>query len=165
MTNKRTIQEGRYEAMEHQQFVERNGKSVIVTKENPRNPLSIGQAYAFFDCPASKEEIEAELPTIREYAQTPKELELSLVEGMDNLESIAKQRNDTKLLSLAEGAREVGRRYCLEGTYPSSDNSSTAVELKDILNTAYASDLFPVGKFHREVLYFNEQEQDWFELE
>lgn len=144
-------------------FIDRRGNKVNSCRYNCKK--NTGKAYAFFNCSASKEEIEAELPTIREYARTPEELDLSLVEGMNNLESRAKQRNDTKLLSLAQGAGRAGRRYCLEGTYPNSDNLSTATELKDVLNTAYASDLFPEGKFHREVLYFNEQERDWFELE
>ena len=42
----------------------------------------IGKAYAFFNCKASKGDIEGELPFIREFVKTPNELELTLMEGM-----------------------------------------------------------------------------------
>ena len=50
--------------------------------------MEIGKAYAFFNCRASKEKIEAELPTIRDLVETPYGLELSLKEGTDHLRDL-----------------------------------------------------------------------------
>jgi len=98
----------------------------------PRGCNEYGRAYAFFDCTATKDEIESELSHIRDMTNTPSELELTLVEGVTNL-----KRDD----QLAEVARQVhgdGMKYVLQASYPSKDNKTAADELGAIGNNMYA---------------------------
>ncbi len=108
----------------------------------------MGKAYGFFECRASKEAIELEIPTIRRLVKTPSKLELSLIEGMENV------RGDSRLISLAKAAKEQGINYLLDATYPDATNRETADELSAILNQAYQSPLY--GKrepFMGEIIY------------
>jgi len=108
----------------------------------------IGKAYAFFDCKASKESIEALLPDIRDAVETPGELELSLMEDFNLL------KGDSEVLGMAREAKEAGVRYAMEANYPNATNLKTADELAAILNQAYQSDLYPQGgKFKRWIFY------------
>ena len=95
-----------------------------------------GMAYAFFDCRASKEQIEAELPTIRECVKTPSNLELSLTEGVEKL------RGDTRLMAVAKEAKESGMRYVLQAKYKDATNKQTADEVASVMNQAYQSPLY-----------------------
>lgn len=110
-----------------------------------------GKAYAFFDCSASKNEIEAELPTVRRLAQTPNQLEISLTEEFDKL------KGDWGLVSLnsiAKHAKKMGLRYLMEATYPNATNKATADELAIILNQAYQSPLSQNKEpFRGEIIY------------
>lgn len=99
----------------------------------------MGIAYGFFDCNASKSEIESELPTIRELAQTPSGLELTLIEGVENLKC------DSKLRPIVEEAKKAGLKYVLEARYKGS-SKEIAHEVKDILIQAYQSLLFQEGE-------------------
>jgi hypothetical protein len=107
-----------------------------------------GKAYAFFNCNASKGDIEKKLPYIRNAVQTPKTLELSLLEGTDTL------TGDTKLLQITKEAKEAGIKYVMEATYPNMTNHQTADEVASILNQAYQSSLYKKGEqFVGEVVY------------
>ena len=108
----------------------------------------MGQAYGFFDCRASKGDIEAELPTVRDLARVPSALELSLIEGVENL------TGDERLMALAKEAKESGMRYVMEAKFPSDTNKQTAGELGDVLNSIYTSSLFDKGEpFKGAVVY------------
>jgi hypothetical protein len=109
---------------------------------------SIGKAYGFFDCKASKAEIEAELPTIRELMQTPSALELSLVEGPENVSG------DDRLKLIAKAANRM--RYGIEATYRGATNRATADELAMILDQAYQSPLYQEGEQFRGEIVFEE---------
>lgn len=98
-----------------------------------------GKAYAFFYCKASKEQIEETLPAIRECAQTPSDLELTLSEGFDDL------GGDKELMTLAQKADYYGNNYVLEAK-SASTNEAAANELADILNQAYQSPLYSDGE-------------------
>ena len=104
----------------------------------------MGSAYAFFDCGASKEEIEEELPFIRDAVRTPGDLELSLTEGIGNLNS------DGNLLELAKAE---DRKYTLVANYHSGTNGKTADELADILNQAYQSPFTHDGRFEGKIVH------------
>lgn len=107
-----------------------------------------GKAYAFFDCGASKKDIETELPTIRRLAQTPDILGLSLMEGMDKLQG------EPELLSIAEEASKAGIRYVMEATYRNATNRETADELSVVLNQAYQTPLYQrQEQFRGEIVY------------
>jgi len=109
--------------------------------------MNPGKAYGFLYCSASKQEIEAELPSLRDHAQTPSQLELVLIESIDNL-------GDSKLNHLAQKAKEQGINYLLEATYPHANHKATANELADILNQAYQSSLYQAGEpFNGAVVY------------
>jgi len=108
----------------------------------------MGKAYGFFKCSASKGEIEAEMPSLRNDAQTPSQLETSLTEGLDSI------RGDSGLMSLVEQAKKLGINFVMEGNYPDATNQDTAGELGNILNMAYKSKLYkPRELFYSEVVY------------
>lgn len=115
---------------------------------------NVGTAYGFFYCAAPKTEIEAEIPTLRECAQTPSALELSLTEGMENVQG------EPELVTLAQDAREQGMRYVLKATYPQATNEATANEVADVLNQAYHSPLWVEGEEHRGAIVYW-QDNDW----
>ena len=107
-----------------------------------------GKAYAFFDCNASKKEIEAELPTIRKCVKTPSNLELSLTEGVENL------KGDNELMTLAKEAKEGGMKYVLEAKYEGSTNKQTADEVAGIMNQAYQTPLYQEGEQFRGAIVY-----------
>ncbi|MEK6820149.1 MAG: hypothetical protein AABX71_00370 [Nanoarchaeota archaeon] len=113
-----------------------------------------GKAYAFFDCKASKGDVEKELPFIRECVKTPNALELSLMEGVDTLTGDSQLLQIAKLVGILKKAKEAGMRYVMEATYPNATNHQTADELAAILNQAYQSSLYQEGEqFRGEVVY------------
>ncbi len=120
-------------------FVARDGNFI----RNSKGGLSLlGKAYGFFYSYASKEQIEALLPTARRVAKTPESLELTLIEGTnpDNI-------RDSKLMELAGLAKDQGNNYTMIGNLPNATNESTAKELGILQNTLYQSPL--QRKFHK----------------
>ena len=109
-----------------------------------------GKAYGFFDCKASKEDIEDELPKIRDFVPSPSTLEISLIEGVERL------KGDSDLLSMARKAKEQGMRYVMEATYPDATNRMAADELSAILNQAYQSLLYKQGEPFRGGIIYKE---------
>jgi hypothetical protein len=114
--------------------------------------MTIGKAYAFFDCNASKKEIETELPTIRELVKTPSKLELFLAEGVENLN----YGEDVKLKEIVNRAKNDGMKYVMEAKYAGATNKQTADEVAGILNQAYQSPLYKdKEQFSGEIVYEN----------
>lgn len=109
-----------------------------------------GKAYGFFNCRASKDEINAELPTIRDFSQTPSRLELKL---KDDLKEI---NGDSDIKAIAQVAKDIGINYVLEATYPGNTNRTTADELSGILNQAYQSLLYEDGENFKGQIYYKE---------
>lgn len=110
--------------------------------------MKIGRAYGFFDCKASKREIEAELPTICNVVKTPSKLELSLIEGVENL------KGDNGLISIARDAKDAGIKYVLEGKCANVNNKETADEVASILNQAHQTPLYQNGElFNGAIVY------------
>ena len=145
MTNKREFPR---ELPVDMSFVDRQGIAVYPSREdynarNTKKTAKAGKAYAFFDCNASKEDIEEELPFIRKCVKTPNSLELSLTEDADAL------TGDTQLLQIA--------KYVMEATYPNATNNQTADELASILNQAYQSPLYEKGKAFRGIVVYKER--------
>jgi hypothetical protein len=112
-----------------------------------------GRAYAFFNCRASKQEIEAEIPTIRELVQTPGELELSLT---DNFK--LKDFTDYKLRSIVKYAKKSGMNYLLTAKYPNATNKQTGDEVAGVLNQAYQSPLYQEGEQFSGAIVYKEME-------
>ncbi len=166
-------------------FVDRQGNVVHPSKKDydARKSAKIGKAYAFFDCSANYEQIEAELPNIRTAVKTPSELELSLTENPDeSLMSIAKSASEgnsfnseyssviraikdeidldenfsrfARLVQIIDIGKESGTKYVMEATYPNSTNKQTADEVASVLNQAYQSPLYQEGEqFKGEIFY------------
>lgn len=133
-------------------IVDRKDKVVSLSREDYlRKYAKAGKAYAFFDCKASKGDIEKEFPFIRERAITPKALELSLIEGTSIL------TRDSQLLQIAREAEEAGIRYSLEATYPNATNHQTADELASILNQAYQSPLYQEREQFKGEIFYKER--------
>ena len=108
--------------------------------------MTDGRAYAFFDGEASKEEIESIMPAIRHTVGTPRELQVYLREGIDDLSG------DATFMKVLEEARAVGGyRYSMEAIYPETNNRQTADELGTILNQA-RQDLW-TGSFRGNIVY------------
>ena len=110
-----------------------------------------GKAYAFFNCNASREQIEAELPKIRHVTRTPSKLELTLFDKAEVF-NIFKQEKGIK--AIAKETQEAGRQYILQAKYPGKSNPETADQVAGILNQAYQSPLYQEGEsFIRDILY------------
>jgi len=134
-------------------FVDRQGKVVYSSREDylARKSAKVGKAYAFFNCEASKGDIEKELPFIRKCVKTPNTLELSLMEGTDTL------TGDTQLLQIVREAKDAGIKYVMEATYPNATNHQTADEVASVLNQAYQSPLYQKGEQFRGEVVYNER--------
>jgi len=118
------------------------------TQESTQNP--VGEAYAFFDCSATPEDIEGELPHIRERFETPRGLELSLLP----VGEFVRGKIDPKLLKIINeeetgptysGKVEPSRRtvtparlrdlkYALHARYPGKTNEDAGAALVGVVN-------------------------------
>src|SRR3989344_1537971 len=149
MTEVKIIGTGKYAVGEHQQFVDRKGRKVRVIR-GISEPVPVGEAYAFFNCKASKAEIERELPTIRWLAQTSNNLEIYLMEGRVSL----RVNEDSELGQIADEAKKANIRYAMQANCPNLTNRQTADELSGILNQTYQSPLFGEREeFNGTILY------------
>jgi len=109
----------------------------------------VGEAYTFFDCSASYDQINKELQTIRDLVKTPSALELSLFEDVNKINRI-----DKRLSYIVAEARDSGMKYAIKASLNSSTNESVADEVSTILNQAYHSPLYQEGELFRgEVTY------------
>jgi hypothetical protein len=111
-----------------------------------------GEAYAFFDCRASKKQIETELPTIRECIKTPSNLELSLTDDVEKLK-------DTKLMAIAKEAKESGMRYVLQAKYKGATNKQTADEVASVMNQIYQSPLYADKEEFRGAIVYQDRKK------
>ena len=99
----------------------------------------IGKAHGFFDCRASKHEIEAELPKVRSLVKPPSELELSLTNDTNDLD------NDSFTRTIDAGffrSGSISNSYLLKGNYPEADNGKVASEFMAIFNQLYQTPLY-----------------------
>jgi len=120
---------------------------------NEQNTNQTGTAYAFFNCNASKEQIEEEIPTIRNLVQTPSELELSLT---DNFK--LKDFTDCKLKSIVQDAKKAGIKYLMTAKYPNATNKRAADEVAGVINQAYQSPLYQAGEPFSGAIVYKEME-------
>lgn len=112
----------------------------------------IGQAYGFFDCNATKEEIQGEMPEIRARAKTPKNLELSLMKTSKfSLIECSKDSKDPQLLELIHGDQIYGSNYAIKVNCPNISNKQAADELAEVLNGLY--NRYKENSFRGEVIY------------
>lgn len=93
---------------------------------------NIGEAYGFFYYGKDTQDIKKELPSIKDCAQTPSALELTLTEGVRNITT-----NDPALLSIIKKAEKYHMSHVLKATMPNVGNRRVAQELGDIMNVMY----------------------------
>jgi len=99
----------------------------------------IGKASGLFKYDGPKQDIKDELPLICTDLNTPSQLELSLVEGMENI------KGDSRLTTWAiEEGKKTGANYALQAiltgkTTVDELNSTAADYVADILNLIYKS--------------------------
>lgn len=101
----------------------------------------VGRAYGFFAYDGKTEDIQAELPRARKLAQTPDELALKLIEGVDGVDT----REDSELASVVERAKFRGMTHAFEATMPNAGNRKVSTELHLVLGNIYNSPLYPQG--------------------
>ena len=107
-----------------------------------------GRAYGFFNCNQPKAVIEAELPYLRRAVGTPSDLELTLIDGLDNLQVPA------GLSPIVAEAKQYGIQYVLEARYNGATHQKAADEVAAVLNQAYNSDLYETGEaFEGQIVY------------
>lgn len=110
-----------------------------------------GEGYAFFDCRASKKEIEATIPTIRALVRTPAQLELSLTQGIN-----PREFNNPQLRSIAQDAKDVGLRDTMRTRFRGVGQRNVADEAAGILNQAYQSQLYQDDEKFRGGIFYKE---------
>ena len=111
----------------------------------------VGEAYAFFNCEASRPEIEREIVDIRRVIGTPNQLELTLTEGINQ-----KSFKHPELREIAHDAKDAGIRYSLRGRYQNASNKQTADEVASVLNQAYQSPLYKDKEEFRGGIFYDE---------
>jgi len=97
-----------------------------------------GKAYGFFYCNRSKEVVEEVLPRLCDKTQRDSGLELTLIEGLDNVDG------DPELRDLAQDAKDQGINYVLKATKPNATNRETAKEVEKTFRRVYQSHLYDV---------------------
>ena len=113
--------------------------------------IARGKAYGFIKCNKPKAQIEALMPAIRGMARTPSDLEISIVEGINNVKG-DKLLHETVVRDLID---EGQCNYAFEAASNTRDSESTAREVKDVFNQAYQSPLFEPrpDNFYATVVY------------
>jgi hypothetical protein len=127
----------------------------------------VGRAYAFFDCDASKEQIEEAMPDIRRNVRISEGLQLLLQEGISGLELDAKLAeclrfpDDYRVMS-SERFKQRGEaervpldslRYAMTADYAGATNEDAAGELGDVMNAIHLSCNRDQGLFRGAVVY------------
>lgn len=143
-----------------------------MTNRRTEEQKATGRAYAFFDCDASKEEIEGEIPGIRGYVKTSKRLEMVLHEGISGLQfderlSEQLQHPDDYRVMLSARKRQpyepeerplASLKYVLVASGQGISNERVASELGDVMSGIhYTLDKDP-SLFRGAVIYEKEGE-------
>ncbi len=125
----------------------------------------IGKAYAFFDCDASKKQIEESMPQIRQDARTPRGLQMLLHEGISDLKldkTLAEQIQYPDDYRVVSSKRQVfeqeskplsSMRYTLVASYTGASNEDVANELGDITNIIHTRFNRDQGIFRGAIVY------------
>ena len=109
---------------------------------------SIGEAYGFLHY-NGKKSISEVLPQIREGSETPSELTLDLVEGVDNLDT----GNDSALVGIVQRAKRQHMNHVLKATLPGMGNRRAANFLGNIMNGIYTELYDKSDPFYAGIVY------------
>jgi hypothetical protein len=92
--------------------------------------VKTGEAYGFFYYADKTSRILEVLPQIRGDTETPSELTLDLVEGVDNLDT----ENDSQLVEIVQQAKRQHMSHVLKANLTNMGNRRTANLLGNIMN-------------------------------
>jgi hypothetical protein len=113
-----------------------------------QNKGSVGEAYGFFYY-AGKDSISDALPYISKTVETPPEMTLELIEGMDNVDT----SNDPALVEIVEKAKSGRLNHVLKASLPGVSNRMTASHLGDIMS-GICTELYDSSEpFHSGIVY------------
>lgn len=107
-----------------------------------------GKAYGFFYY-GGRESILEVLPEIRERTETPSELTLDLVEGVDNLNT----ENDSALVEIVQRAKRQSMNHVLKATLTGMKNIRAANFLGNIMNGVYGKLYDKSEPFYAGIVY------------
>ena len=110
--------------------------------------MKTGKAYGFFYY-AGKENILDVLPMIREGTETPLELTLDLVEGVDKLDT----ENDSALVEIVQKAKRKHMSHALKATLEGIGNRRAAGFLGNIMNCIYTELYDKSEPFYAVIVY------------
>ena len=113
-------------------------------KETP-----VGKAYGFFYYSGRTKNISGVLPNIRERTETPSELTLDLVEGVDNLDT----KKDSELVKIVARAKQQHMSHVLKATLPGIGNRKAANFLGNIMNGLYTGLYNESEPFYAGIVY------------
>ena len=96
---------------------------------------STGIAYKFFNCRAeSAQAIEAVLPDAKHASEASSGLEISVIDGLENLP----QDTSEEIMKVAlKEAKPAGIRYAMQAKLPGATNTQTAIELHTVVSMMY----------------------------
>lgn len=117
--------------------------------------MEIGTAYGFFHSEALKEEIERELPSLKEAGKISN-LEVTLIETADLLEfekDVGSEENPKSLAYFIESSSSNHLDYVLKGTLKGKTNLETARQVSHLLMQMNQSYLNRLGELWGNVLY------------
>ncbi len=100
--------------------------SIINMKKEAKN---VGKAYGFFYYAGRTRHITEVLPQIREGTETPKELGLRVIEGVENLNV----HGDSKLAAIVAQAKSQHMSHVIEATLPDMKNVRAANCLGNVM--------------------------------
>ncbi len=130
-------------------FIDRKGNKVTRESHMAKMAKQVGKAYGFFHYAGRKNSILDVLPQIREGTETPLELGLDLVEGVDNLDT----ENDSALVKIVQQAKRQHMSHVLKATLPGTGNRRAANFLGNIMSGIY-TDLYDRSEpFYAGIVY------------
>ncbi|MBI2146125.1 hypothetical protein HYU22_02185 [Candidatus Woesearchaeota archaeon] len=110
---------------------------------------SVGTAYGFFYYGGRASQISQVLPKIRKRTETPLELALEVVEGVDNLNT----GEDSGLTNVVRRAHEAHMSHVLQATVPAMGNRRAANFVGNIMNGIYAELYDRTEPFNAGIVY------------
>lgn len=150
-------------------FIDKNGREICIDGRAGRKVSEkIGEAYGFFYYQGKSEDIENVLPDIRSGTETPTELSLELIEGVDKLTTwknkprihksedgkyIVDMFGDSDLEDIIQRAKNQHMSHALKANMPNSGNRKVAGFLGNVMNGIYTSLYGKEEPFYAGIVY------------
>ena len=161
--------EGRRELPVDMSFIDRRGNLVRPDKKAyyAREAAGVGEAYAFFDCDASKQELEDSISDVMDDAGVPREMRAFLRKGSSGLprdsrlQAMVNYPADYRVMTAERKKQgwEPERKplckmeYSLVASFPGASNEEAALQLGDALDLIHWRFNRDSGVFRGAVVY------------